>query len=78
MSCHVCLVFTPIDKKYKDALTHYSPPLGLVALANFIHSMDADVKISILDGSVMYSIEQIIEFIEHEKPDFVGQSVQLI
>ena len=78
MDCHICLVFTPIDKKYKDALTHYAPPLGLVALANFVHTRNPNVRITILDGSVVSSMEDIFSFIEQEKPDFVGQSVQLI
>jgi len=46
---HVCLIFTPIDIKYKDALTHFVPPLGLVALENYIRKKLPNVKISILD-----------------------------
>lgn len=78
MKEHIALVFTPIDKQYKDALTHYAPPLGLVALANYIKEKLPDVRISILDGSVIHSMNDIIKFIESEKPDIVGQSVQHI
>ncbi|AAK79046.1 radical SAM superfamily enzyme YgiQ (UPF0313 family) [Clostridium acetobutylicum] len=78
MKKHIALIFTPINKKYKDALTHYAPPLGLVALANYISERLQNVRISILDGSVTHSMEDIIKFIEDEKPDIVAQSVQLI
>ncbi len=78
MKEHIALIFTPIDIKYKDALTHYAPPLGLVALANYIGEKLPEVKISILDGSVVHSLESIIEFIENEKPDIVAQSIQHI
>ncbi|OQW92502.1 MAG: radical SAM protein [Thiotrichaceae bacterium IS1] len=78
MNKHLCLVFTPIDKIYQDALTHYAPPLGLVALANYVSVVCPDTKVSILDGSVTHTMADIISFIEKEKPDIVGQSVQLI
>ncbi len=75
---HLCLVFSPIDKYYRDAMTHFAPPLGLISLANYIQSKDSDIRISILDGSVTHTLEDVLEFIEQEKPDIVGQSIQLI
>jgi anaerobic magnesium-protoporphyrin IX monomethyl ester cyclase len=78
MKEHIALIFTPIDKRYKDALTHYAPPLGLIALANYIQEKLPNVKISILDGSVSHSMDDIIDFIEKEKPNIVGQSIQHI
>jgi len=75
---HLCLIFTPIDKYYRDALTHFAPPLGLVSIANYVKSMEPNVKITILDGSVTHCMNEIIEFIYKEKPDIVGQSIQLI
>lgn len=78
MKEHIALVFTPIDKQYKDALTHYAPPLGLVALANYIKEQLPNIRISILDGSVIHSMNDIIKFVDNEKPDIVGQSVQHI
>jgi len=74
MDCHVCLIFTPIDRKYRNAF-QYTPPLGLVALENFIHRLNPKVRITILDGGPIHSLDEIIEFIEKERPDFVGQSV---
>ena len=70
------LIFTPIDHKYQDALTHYAPSLGLVALENYLFSYNYRVKI--IDGSVCYSKKEIISYLLREKPHFVGQSVQLI
>ncbi len=70
------LIFTPIDKKYQDALSHYAPPLGLVALENYLFKNDISVKI--IDGSVIYSQEEIIAYLLEKQPNFVGQSVQLI
>jgi len=64
MNKHICLVFSPIDLKYQDAKTHYAPPLGLVALENHISRTCQNIKVTILDGSVTYSIQDIIRFIE--------------
>lgn len=75
---HVCLVFTPIDPHYQDALTHYAPPLGLVALANYLDRENPDCRVSILDGSVAFDQRQIEDFIVTERPDVVAQSIQLI
>ena len=75
---HLALIFTPIDKKYKDADTHYAPSLGLVSLENYMKANHPDFRIDILDGSVTHSMEDIQEYISKEKPDIVGQSIQLI
>ena len=75
---HVCLIFTPIDHTYRDAATHFSPPLGLVALENYIKQKLPNVKVSILDGSVVHSMDEILKFIDHHSPDIVAQSIQLI
>lgn len=75
---HLCLIFSPIDNKYKDALTHFAPPLGLVTIHNYILSVCPGISISILDGSVTHNIKTIKEFISENKPDFIAQSVQLI
>lgn len=75
---HLCLVFSPIDDHYRDAMSHFAPPLGLVSLANYIQARDSNIRISILDGSVTHTLDQILTFIEEEKPDVVGQSIQLI
>lgn len=44
LSQKVVLIFTPIDKKYQDAFTHYAPPLGLVALENFYFVMGLQLR----------------------------------
>lgn len=72
------LIFTPIDRRYKDADTHYSPSLSLVSLKNYLSKTLPELSITLLDGSVVFSKEAIIERIERERPDFVGQSIQLI
>jgi len=77
MEKHVCLVFTPVDQTYQDALTHYGPPLGLIALVNHLQRSLPTLRISILDGSVTHGTPEIIAFIEKERPDFVAQSIQL-
>ena len=76
LSQKVVLIFTPIDKKYQDAFTHYAPPLGLVALENFLFCHGITIKI--LDGSIVYTKEDIISYLLKEKPYYVGQSIQLI
>lgn len=78
MHQNICLVFSPIDKEYQDATTHYAPPLGLVALANHLAAACPDVEVTILDGSVVHDIEAICHYIETNRPTLVGQSVQLI
>lgn len=78
MNKHVCLIFSPIDYYYQDALTHFAPPLGLVALANYIKREEPDCRVTILDGSVTDNKETICSFISKEKPDIVAQSIQLI
>lgn len=70
------LIFTPIDYKYKDALTHYAPSLGLVALENYLFVRGHHV--TIIDGSVVFTLDEIIDWLQVNKPHFVGQSVQLI
>ncbi len=72
----VFFIFTPIDTKYQDALTHYAPSLGLVALENYLYIHN--ISVEIIDGSVIYSKEEIIDLLLREKPLYVGQSVQLI
>lgn len=72
----VALVFTPIDGKYQDALTHYAPSLGLIALENFLYPRG--ISSTILDGSVVFSQDRLIAWLLETKPHFVGQSVQLI
>lgn len=74
---HVCLIHTPVDNHYKDSDSQYAPPLALISLANFLHKNN-DVKVSILDGSTICSIDEINKFIIDEQPDIIGQSVQLI
>jgi|GEM_PF-2915474 len=76
MNSDAVLIFTPIDYKYKDADTHYAPSLGLVALENYLFSNGK--TIDILDGSVVYSQNEILAYITKYKPKFVGQSIQLI
>ena len=76
MENEIVLIFTPIDHYYKDADTHYAPPLGLVAIENFLY--EHDVKCRILDGSVVYSQKEILDILKETKPKLVGQSVQLI
>ncbi|WP_025692160.1 B12-binding domain-containing radical SAM protein [Paenibacillus zanthoxyli] len=78
MSKHVALIFTPIDKRYKDALTHYAPSLGLIALENYLRKYSPNTRISIIDGSVSHTMDDIIHFLYKEKPDIVGQSIQQI
>lgn len=78
MGKHICLIFSPIDHYYQDALSHFAPPLGIVALANYIKQEEPDCRVTILDGSVMHDVESICSFISREKPDIVAQSVQLI
>lgn len=75
---HLCLIFSPIDKHYRDAMSHFAPPLGLIALANYVEARDSNIRISILDGSVTHTLDEILTFIEEEKPDVVAQSIQLI
>lgn len=75
---HICLVFSPIDRSYQDAMTHYGPPLGLVALANHLYREFPGLRISILDGSVTHTTAEMLDFIERERPDLVAQSIQLI
>jgi len=76
---HLFLIFTPIDKqKYKDADTHYSPSLSLIALKNFIEQHNPNVKITLLDGSVTHSQGEILNLIQQVKPTHIGQSIQLI
>lgn len=70
------LIFTPIDYRYKDADTHYAPPLGLVTIENYLYLHN--IQATILDGSVVFSQYEIIDILEKTKPRFVGQSVQLI
>lgn len=72
------LIFTPIDQRYKDADTHYSPSLTLVSLLNYltIHFPDLDIKL--LDGSIIFTQEEILAEIERSRPDVVAQSIQLI
>ena len=65
LSQKVVLIFTPIDKKYQDAFTHYAPPLGLVALENFLFCHGITIKI--LDGSIVYTKEDIISYLLKEK-----------
>lgn len=72
----VALIFTPIDDKYQDAFTHYAPSLGLVALENYLFAHG--VTSVVLDGSVVYNTDEIINWLLKTKPKFVGQSVQLI
>lgn len=72
----IVLIFTPIDYYYKDADTHYAPPLGLVAIENYLYIHN--IKATILDGSVVFNQKQILDFLKETKPKFVGQSVQLI
>lgn len=78
MMTDIFLIFTPIDHKYQDALTHFAPPLGLIALENYLLSKDPNLNITILDGSVNYTVDEIINIIQKEKPSLVGQSIQLI
>lgn len=78
MNKHICLIFSPIDHYYQDALTHFAPPLGLVALSNYIKQEEPDCKVTILDGSVSHNVESICSFISRERPDIVAQSIQLI
>lgn len=70
------LIFTPIDTKYQDALTHYAPSLGLVAIENYLFCRQFSV--SIIDGSVQFSKDEIITYLLTKKPKYVGHSVQLI
>lgn len=72
------LIFTPIDHLYKDADTHYAPSLGLVALKNFLARALPTLNVVILDGSVCYTTEDIVQIISSNRPDYVGQSIQLI
>jgi len=72
----ITLIFTPIDYKYKDADTHYAPSLGLIALENFLYNNGKSV--SILDGSTIYDMNAIEDYLVKNKPKFVGQSIQLI
>lgn len=76
MSNEIFLIFTPIDYYYKDADTHYAPPLGLVAIENYLYVHN--VKSVILDGSVVYNQKEILNILKKTKPTLVGQSVQLI
>ena len=76
MAYDIVLIFTPIDYHYKDADTHYAPPLGLVAIENYLHIHN--IESTILDGSVVFSQEAILDVLKEKKPKFVGQSVQLI
>ena len=76
MQCEAVLIFTPIDYKYKDADTHYAPSLGLVAIENYLFSHGKSIKL--LDGSVVYSKNEILNYLNKKKPKFVGQSIQLI
>ena len=69
-------IFTPIDKKYKDADTHFAPPLGLVALENYL--IQHSFHVTIIDGSVKYTLDEIKRLLITSKPMFVGQSIQLI
>lgn len=79
MGKHLCLIHTPMDAKYKDASTHYyAPPLGLIALTNYVAEKCPDTRVSVLDGDIVHTMGDILAFIEKEKPDIVGQSVQLI
>jgi radical SAM superfamily enzyme YgiQ (UPF0313 family) len=78
MITDIFLIFTPIDYKYQDALTHFAPPLGLIALENYLLSKNSTLNITILDGSTNYTVDDIINIIEKEKPSLVGQSIQLI
>lgn len=75
-SAEVTLIFTPIDNRYQDALTHYAPSLGLVALENYLFCNN--IPVTIIDGSVVYSKDEIITYLLNKRPMFVGQSIQLI
>uniref|UniRef100_UPI004056DAC4 B12-binding domain-containing radical SAM protein n=1 Tax=Agathobacter sp. TaxID=2021311 RepID=UPI004056DAC4 len=76
MASDIALIFTPIDYYYKDADTHYAPPLGLVSIENYLHTHN--IESMILDGSVVFDQQQILDILGEQKPKFVGQSVQLI
>lgn len=76
MENEIVLIFTPIDHHYKDADTHYAPPLGLVAIENYLYVHNVESKI--LDGSVIFSQTEILNILKKTKPKLVGQSVQLI
>ena len=76
MKKDIVLIFTPIDYRYKDAETHYAPPLGLIAIENYLHTHNREC--TILDGSVVYSKKEILDILKKYKPMFVGQSIQLI
>lgn len=79
MKERILLVFSPIDKKYQDAKSHFAPPLGLIALKNYVEERHHDeVVITILDGSVLHTVDDACAFIDKEKPDIVAQSIQLI
>lgn len=76
MKENAVLIFTPIDKKYKDADTHFAPPLGLAALENYLFQYGFNV--TIIDGSVKYTFDEIKSILLSSKPMFVGQSLQML
>ena len=79
MKSKVLIGFTPIDKKYQDSKSHFAPPLGLIALENYVEERrPGEINITILDGSILYTVNDFCAFIDEEKPDIVAQSIQQI
>ncbi len=72
------LIHVPIDKRYLDARTHFSPPLGLLAIKSYFLNNNNDSSVLIIDGSHITDLNKIIDDVLEFNPYFIGLSVQLL